>query len=93
MAQALEIASLDAPKLAAEIALLKSAFHPRQDAEVTFANSVWFSTQVQIAEELAAKLRGLYEWSWRLWILVAVTPWRLSTGGLIPRLEARFPKL
>ena len=41
MAQALEIASLDAPKLAAEIALLKSAFRPREDAQVAFANSVW----------------------------------------------------
>ena len=61
MAQSLEIASLDAPKLAAEIALLKSAFRPRKDAEVAFANSVWLSTHVQIAEELAAKLRELYE--------------------------------
>jgi serpin B len=61
MAQALEIASLDAPKLAAEIALLKSAFRPREDAQVAFANSVWLSTHVQVAEELAAKLRELYE--------------------------------
>jgi len=61
MAQALEIGDLDAYQHAAEIALLKSAFRPREDAELTFANAVWLSKRVQIADELAAKLRGLYE--------------------------------
>lgn len=61
MAQTLEIAGLDVAKLAIEIDRLKSAFRPRTDAEVAFANSLWLSNHVRIPDELAARLRGLYE--------------------------------
>jgi serine protease inhibitor len=61
MANALEIASLDGAHLAAEIERLKAAFRARTDAEVSFANSLWFGRHAQISDELAARLRGLYE--------------------------------
>jgi serine protease inhibitor len=61
MANALEIASLDVAQLAAEIERLKAAFRARTDAEVSFANSLWFGRHAQITDELAARLRGLYE--------------------------------
>jgi serine protease inhibitor len=61
MATALEITGISTEEIENEIASLKSAFHPRADAEVAFANSVWLGKHAQIADELAARLRGLYE--------------------------------
>jgi serine protease inhibitor len=59
--EALEIASMDTAQIEAEVSLLKSAFRERADAEMSIANSLWLSNHSKIADELAAKLRRLYE--------------------------------
>jgi serine protease inhibitor len=61
MEDALEIAGISAEKSEQVIATLKSAFSPRADAEVAFANSAWLGKHAHIAGDLAAKLRGLYQ--------------------------------
>jgi serine protease inhibitor len=57
----LEIAGLDAAKIEAEIALLKSALREQSNVEVTFVNSLWLGKHAKIAPELVARLRALYE--------------------------------
>ena len=57
----LEIAGLDAAKIEAEIALLKSALREQSNVEVTFVNSLWLGKHAKIAPELVARLGALYE--------------------------------
>ena len=57
----LEIAGLDAAKIEAEIALLKSALREQSNVEVTFVNSLWLGKHAKICPELVARLRALYE--------------------------------
>jgi serine protease inhibitor len=43
----LEIAGLDAAKIEAEIALLKSALREQSNVEVTFVNSLWVNERTR----------------------------------------------
>jgi serine protease inhibitor len=61
MLEALELAGITSPERENEIGVLKSAFRPRAGAAVAFANSLWLGSHAHIAEELAARLRQLYE--------------------------------
>jgi serine protease inhibitor len=77
----LEIAGLDAAKIEAEIALLKSALREQSNVEVTFVNSLWLGKHAKIAPELVARLRALYE--------SELTSVRFRRPGAIPTINAR----
>ena len=61
MGKALEIAGLDHVAIELEIASLKSAFSPRADAEISFANAIFLGRFAQIDPELRSRLSDLYD--------------------------------
>ena len=61
MAEALEFAGLDHTAVELEISSLKSAFIPRAEAEISFANALFLGKLAQIDPPLQTQLRALYD--------------------------------
>lgn len=100
MAKVLEIAGLDHVAIGLEIASLKSAFSPRVDAEISFANAIFLGRFAQIDPELRSRLSALYDAElngldfFRPDAVAAVNAWvSAKTKGKIPQIVSELSPL